>query len=200
MLMNPLLAASLFDNPWLVAVIVVAGALINWLSQRRQAKAEAEEPSETEAPPTRPKSPQFDPEEVLRRLLGGEPQKRPTPPPPLPRSLSPGPPQDEDWSEETESKPTRTWVDKARQEARQAAAPTPPPLPPPPRPSPPRAILHKPAARVMRSGAAQRVAATSVERRTRSGSRRGWNWRDRRSAQRAFVASLVFGSPKGLES
>ena len=37
--MNPLFAAGLFDSPWLVAIIIIVGALSNWLSETAPGKA-----------------------------------------------------------------------------------------------------------------------------------------------------------------
>ncbi len=80
--MNPLFAAGLFDNPWIVAVIVIVGALVNWLSKRRQEKSAGPPPGGDEPSPSAGKAPgEFNLEEALRRLMGEAP-----PPPLLPRT------------------------------------------------------------------------------------------------------------------
>src|SRR5688572_4453448 len=93
--MDPILAAGLFDSPWVVAAIIIIGAFVNWLSQLRQQKQQREaEKREQEAQPESAKKPQgeFDLEETLKRWLG-ENAPTPTPPPiPIPRSPIPPPP------------------------------------------------------------------------------------------------------------
>lgn len=81
--MNSIVAASLFDSPWLIVVIVLVGALSNWLMKRRQPEALAS-PNESESPPSRgqqePSTRQPDLRDILRQLLGGEPTPAEKPP------------------------------------------------------------------------------------------------------------------------
>lgn len=85
--MNPLLAASLFDNPWVIGAIIIIGALVNWLAKRREENKEPE-PVGNEGPVAKTTPPEFNFEETLRRFLGEEepvqipPQSTPLPPPP----------------------------------------------------------------------------------------------------------------------
>jgi hypothetical protein len=193
--MDPLIAAGLFDNPWIVLAFLAAGAIINWLSQRRlrkqQKRAEQEQATgEAVAPPGKPAE-EFDVEDALRRLLGEEP-KRPLAPPPIPRAVPP---------------PVTTW----NAETSTATVQVPPQLRPPP------IVTVLPGRR--RSMAAQQLELTARQveprlvsqtsagtttgalavRRSRARQRSGWDWHNPRSARQAFVASLVFSPPKGLE-
>jgi hypothetical protein len=196
--MNPILAAGLFDNPWIVAVIIVGGALINWLSQRRQAKQQHHQPEEDALPSPKEAQGEFDMEETLRRLLG---EQSPTPapaPPPIPRaSHGQRPPSPPVWRGPLV--PTRM---ENSSETNLPAL-----LPPPVGVARPvgvsveigesdRAALHfeqlkeqgrHPAVALGRNRRSHRSAQSAL-------------WRDRKSVRRAFVASLVFGSPRGLES
>ena len=86
--MNSFFAAGLFDSPWMVAVIVIGGALINWLSTRRQKKLASQEAAgEVEPAATSEGQPagEFNLEAALRRLLGEEPAAE-SAPPPIPRA------------------------------------------------------------------------------------------------------------------
>ncbi|HEX5219926.1 MAG TPA: hypothetical protein VFZ59_10185 [Verrucomicrobiae bacterium] len=183
--MNPMFAAGLFDSPWVVAAIVIIGAFINWLSQLRQQKQQRDaEKRESEAPSEPPKKPQgeFDLEETLRRWLG-EDAPTPAPPPiPIPRTPSPAPPpvwQGKPAPPVVASRPVATVtsedVPKVSEGQRQAAA------------------------RLAQASKQVRQHHASEGRIRRRG---GWPelWRDRASARRAFVSSLVYGPPKGLES
>lgn len=179
-------AAGLFDSPWVVAAIIIIGAFINWLSQLRQQKQQrdAEKPARetpSESPPNPPG--EFDLEETLKRWLGEEvPKPTPALPPVIPRS------------------------------------PSVPPLPGQGRTAPP--VMGPPlipamweevpeVSEVQKQAAARLAQATGLVRehhpavaRVRRGRGGQWSgvWRDRSSVRRAFVSSLVFGPPKGLES
>ena len=193
--MNTLFAAGLFDNPWLVAVIVIGGALVNWLSNRRAGKQPSDQP-EGEAPsvPSGKAPGEFNLEDALRRLMG-EPPPAPVPPR-IPRAdrseLQPEP----DWQEEEPFQPVRQTV---------------PPLQPPLIAVAPASFTTT-ALSEQEEEAARRFEQFNEQGRhpaTVIGHRRGYGsgagrrtrsrWRDPRSARRAFVASLVFGPPKGLE-
>jgi len=182
--LNLMFAAGLFDSPWVVAAIVIIGAFINWLSQWRQQKRQQEEErraraGESESPP----KPSFDVEEALRRLLGEEESPKPTPaPPPLPHAEAPP-----------------VWQGRR----------VPPMLVSPPVIVAQRGEREFEPAKVQQQTIAQMVQVAEQVRqhqvaRERVGRTRGsqWSglWRDRSSVRRAFVGSLVFGPPKGLES
>ena len=179
--MKTFLASGLFDSPWAVLIIFLVGSIINWLSQRRKQQS----PAEHDAPGPQDKEPDaFDPEAALRRLLGQELEPPPLPPPPvisrhseLERPATPIPavlpPLSRSWSAEITSIAAAQGIE---------AAARPPALPGLPTPRV-HAILERRASRPTRAQAGTR-----------------WKWHDRASARQAFVASLVFGPPKGLES
>jgi hypothetical protein len=181
--MNAIVAASLFENPWVIAVILIVAGLANWLTQRRQQKQQEEQERQAEdAVRGAPAKPQrdFDVEETLRRLLGEELQ----PPRPVPGPVRPP------------IKPSSTEDDGFIQ--------LPPVLAPPPIiPVPPAAKAIEAARQVeaaaMPAGSVVVAGERRPARRSRARMRYGWNWRDPNRARQAFVASLVFGPPRGLE-
>ena len=84
--MNSFAAANLLENPLVLVLILLFGALSSWLMKRRQRNEEAnqsegEELLPSSGSPSRPAR-QPDLEDALRRLLGGEPPPQ-IPPPPL---------------------------------------------------------------------------------------------------------------------
>ena len=87
--MNTLFAASLFDNPWVIVVIVLVGALSQWLMKRRQRNQADNQPDgdeslpSTDQPQARSQR-QLDLQDALRELMGGEPAPRAPQPPPIP--------------------------------------------------------------------------------------------------------------------
>ena len=184
--MNPMFAAGLFDSPWIVAIIIVIGAFVNWLSQLRQQKQQRDaERQAREAESGSPQKPQgeFDLEDTLRRWLREEvPKPTPTLPPVIPRRAPSAP-------------PPPVWQGK----------------PPPVMARPPVAVTL-PGGQMFELNEAERQASarlTQASEQVRHHHvsvhrvRRGrWSglWHDRPSARRAFVGSLVFGPPKGLES
>jgi hypothetical protein len=194
--MNSFFAAGLFDSQWVVVVIIVAGALINWLSKRRE--AQADKLSEGEEPPPSPGKPagEFNLEDALRRLMGEEPPAQSPAPPPIPPAPRHEPPPVAAWHEEGSF---------------QRGAPTAPPMRLPP------IAAARAGVTAVTVGEQQRQAARRFEQlneqgrhpatvvghgrryRSRAGRRIASVWRDPRSARRAFVASLVFAPPKGLE-
>ncbi len=121
--MNALFAAGLFDSPWLVAVIIIVGALSNWLTKRRQEKQAEHRPEGDEPSPASSKPPgELNLEEALRRLMGEEP------PAPVPArrhscarpraSCRPSP----DWQEEEPFQPARQTVPPLRSPAHRSGA------------------------------------------------------------------------------
>ena len=82
--MNPLFASGLFDSPWMVAIIIIVGAISNWVTKRRQEK-QAEQPPEGDEPAPTASKPTggLNLEETLRRLMGEEPAPAP---PRIPRA------------------------------------------------------------------------------------------------------------------
>jgi hypothetical protein len=86
-----MIAATLLDNPWVVLVLVVGGAIVNWLSSR--ARQTSEDDPDTD-PDRSPPGQRLDREEMLRRFLGQETPAvpPPAPPPAPPRARFPAPP------------------------------------------------------------------------------------------------------------
>lgn len=202
--MNAVFAFGLVDNPWVVVIILLVTALSSWLSKRRQAKETlADKPPMPSGKPPAPgaKPREFDLEEAMRRLLGEDAFPKPQPtPPPIPR-----PPPAPEWEEEGPPVPPRR--------------PLPAPLPPRvpvlvARPAPvPVAVTRAASLPVVELGdeaeeGAHSVSLAALEHPAASYGQmprprqRQWParpWRDPRNARQAFVASLVFGPPKGFE-
>ena len=195
--MNPLFAAGLFDSPWLVAIIIIVGAISNWVAKRRQEK-QAEAPPEGDEPaPAATKPPSgFNLEEALRRLMGEEPPEPARAPPRIPRAAQGELPPVPDWQEE---------------EPFQPAGQTVPPLRLPPLAAA-QASITTTAASEQQVQAARRFEQLNEQgrhpatvvghgrgNRPRAGKRGASPWRDPRSARQAFVGSVVFSPPKSLE-
>ncbi len=185
-------AANLFDNPWIVAIIFIVGAVANWLAQRRQKKS-AGQPGEA-APPAEAPAGEPTLEETLRRLMG---EVSPAPvPPPLPQEAEGEMSPLEEGQDDETFPPTRR---------------TPPPLPPfigvaqasiaPVTASEQAEVADRRFDQLSDQG---RHPAVVVGRRlghhSRAAKRTAARWRDPRSARQAFVASMVFAPPKSLES
>lgn len=208
--MNTLFAAGLFDNPWLVAVFVIVGLISNWLMKRRQEKEADDQRPEGEPPPVADKPKGFDLEAALRRLLDEEaPAKPPAPPPIIPRTPA-GTPATADRQDEEYVQLERSWMEEARAEAREAMTQAPPPLPSASamtpraritiiRPSEEQAEAARRFAQLNEQGRHPASVVHSQGRHSRTGTRLA-AWRDPRNARQAFVASLVFGPPKGMEA
>jgi len=182
--MNVLFAAGPFDNPWIVAVLLIVGALVNWLTKRR-AKKQAEQPQgdEPSAASGKPAG-ELDLEAALRRLMGIEPPAPVPAPPPLPGAardeLPPGP----DWQEG---------------EPYQKPAPTVPTSLPPPVPLSQAAFTGAAAGEQLQGPVRHPATVVGHARRHHSRAAGRTRWRDPRSARRAFVAAVVFAPPKSLE-
>jgi hypothetical protein len=190
--MNLIIAAGLFDSPWTIAIFLLAGALINWLSQRRANKAGNDPASETDSASPAPAAPNW--EERLRRMLEEKTPERSVPaaPPAKPPPLIRRPP-----SRSFDSVPP-VIVPVERQAA--------PPLRPPPVEIVPGTELElsEPLGRRYElSSAAHQAQAHQARRRLQlSKAKRPvlGSLRNPQTARQAFVGSLVFGAPKGLES
>jgi hypothetical protein len=195
--MNPLFATGLFDSPWLIAIIIIVGAISNWVTKRRQEK-QAEQPPKGDEPAPAASKPagEFSLEEALRRLMGEEPPEPEPAPPRIPRAAQDETPPVPDWSEE---------------ETFQPAGQTVPPLLPPLIAAEPASITTTAASEQQEQAARRfeqlneqgRHPATVVghgrEHRLRASKRATSLWRDPRSARQAFVGSIVFAPPKSLE-
>ncbi|MBI4327809.1 MAG: hypothetical protein HY674_21465 [Chloroflexi bacterium] len=216
--MNTFFAASLFDSPWVILVVVLAGALSQWLMKRRQrnqadSRTDGDEPLPSPGQPQDRSPRELDLQEALRQLLGGEPPPRAPQPPGIPPDLRDAQPA-EAWSDEEPFQPEQAWMEEA-QETYEAARPPAIQTAPPPRPHPTlaRASVTRTEVSDRREQAAQRfepldeqerlpatVVNTGRRRRSRAGVRAIALVRNARTVRQAFVASLVFGPPKALES
>lgn len=182
---TPFHIAGFFDGPWMFIVIVLVSAVVNWLSKRREEKAAQEgNGGEDKTPASVP----ADWEERLRRMLGEE---LPSPTPGLPPKPEPPAP------------PLR------RPAAPPIIRPTAPAMRPPPVEIVPVALSSD--ADVAVGGVGETIrrfekmdaaVMTPVRPIGAMGSRRSGlavNLRQPQAARQAFMASLVFGPPKGLE-
>ena len=214
--MNTLFAASLFDSPWVILVIVLAGALSQWLMKRRQANQAENQPDGGESPPTsetqEQSQRQLDLQEALRALLGGEPPPRAPQPPPIPPVMRDAQPA-EGWADEEQLQREHTWMDEP-QEIPEAVRLPPIQTAPPSRPHPALAQASATAIKTSQQNeeAVRRfeqlneqgrhpatVVNTGRGRRSREGTQAIGRLRDHRTVRQAFVASLVFGPPKAFE-
>jgi hypothetical protein len=216
--MNTLFAASLFDNPWVLVVIVLVGALSQWLMKRRQRnqadnRADGDELLASPSTPQERSPRELDLQEALRQLLGGEPPPRAPQPPPIPPVMRDAE-SAESWPDEEQFQPEQAWRDEA-QETYEAARPPAIQTAPPSRlhPALARASATAIKASEQNEEAARRfeqlneqgrhpatVVDTGRGRRSREGTRAIGLLRDHRTVRHAFVASLVFGPPKAFES
>jgi hypothetical protein len=178
----PTFIAGLFDSPWVVIAILVASGIANWLAQRRAQKGEENSPTDSETPPAA--TPGW--QEKLRELLEeaqAQSQPRPTPPtsgpPPLLRRTSP---------------PEVVIVPPVIPSGDSHATPS--LRPPPVAIAAPRDSEH----RDFKAKVPKPTVLTSAPGATRSRGKLQETLRHPDTARQAFVASLVFGPPKGLES
>lgn len=214
--MNSFAAANLLENPLVLVLILLLGALFQWLMKRRQRNQADKQPDGEELAPS-PRAQdrsqrQFDLQEALRELMGGEPAPRPPPPPFVPRVSRDAQPS-QVWSNDEQIQREQTWRDEP-QETYEAARPPTIQTAPPPRPHP--ALTRAEATRLeageRREQAARRFEQLSEQgrhpatvlsaargRRSRTGARAVALVRDSRTVRQAFVASLVFGPPKAFE-
>jgi len=214
--MNAFVATGLFDSPWIIVAIVLFTTIYNWLAKRRQNSPadKRTDGSEPPAPSSKPPG-EFNLEEALRRLMGEEPPASVPAPPPIPRAAQDELPPVEDWPDPEQLQPEPTWrkeAEAAEAEVRQAAIQTGPPL------RPPLIAVERASATTLEASEqderdarrfeqlneqgrhpATVVGGAGRERRSHAGTRADSPWRNRRSVRRAFVASLIFAPPKGLE-
>lgn len=204
-------ANGLFDQPWLVAVFIIVGLISNWLMKRRQEQEAARRPEgERPSAPEKPEE-EFDLETAMRRLLGEPPPTQPPPPPVIPGAQKPPALTDARQSDAEALRSEQAWQEEPEEgwaEDGEQLRPATPPLRPPPvstslaRVTGPTEAQAQAARRFAQSSAPGggrsalvpqgRAALSAAEPRTAY-------WRNARNARQAFVASLVFGSPKGLE-
>lgn len=214
--MNTLFAASLFDNPWVLVVIVLVGALSQWLMKRRQANQAENQPDGGEPLPSPGKpherSPrELDLQEALRQLLGGEPPPRAPQPPPIPPVMRDALPA-EGWSDEERFQPEQAWMDEPQDTYE---ADRPPAIQTAP-PSRPHSALARASVTALQTSERHEQAVRRFEQLneqgrhpatvvntgrggcSRAGTRAVALVRDSRTVRQAFVASLVFGQPKAF--
>ncbi len=187
---TPIIAAGLFDSPWVIIALVVASGIANWLSKRR-AEKNGELPPTDDQPSAPPPAAPPDWEERLRRMLG---EDVPTAtPPPIIRPAA----------------PTRSAPPLLRP-ARQPMSSAPPRRPPPVEVVPvivPQTVKEASAEieetvrrYELQEAAARAALPQSIARVPRRTTGLKTSLRQPHAARQGFVASLVFGPPKGLES
>jgi len=211
--MNSIVAANLFENPLVLATIVLLGALSNWLMKRRQAGTPVS-PNENESPQVRGQQEasarQPDLQDIFRQLLGGEPPPavRPPPIPRVSRDEQSIPAEvDEEQFHSDQMWPDESPGEVLRQPRNQSAE---------------RSRRHTVAASsiatrleaderhentvrrvVTFDGKAKspgRAVQAAHRRHSSTGGRAVRLWRDGQIVRRAFVASLIFAPPKALEA
>lgn len=208
--MPVLFANGLFDQPWLVAVFIIAGLISNWLMKRRQEQEAARQSKgEESSAPAKPEE-EFDLETAMRRLLGEPPAAPPPVPPVIPGEQRP-PPLTEARRPETDVLPSQpVWQEETAEGWGEEGEQVRPPLP-----AGPPTVLPPHGAAAVASEATARVVQCLTQTPTAAGPRptpevptreprfptstRGMQWRNPQNARQAFVASLVFGPPKGFE-
>lgn len=191
MSVNLIIAAGLFDSPWTIAIFLLAGAIINWLSKRRADNAAGNQTPE-DAPESNP-SPVSNWEERLRRMLEEKNQQKPAP--------TAAPP--------TQAPPIIRRAPVPRPAVPPVLAPVERPAPPALRPPPVQIIsaeemeFSEPTVRryELSDAAHAAQAKLATDRRLQSRTKRPilGSLRNPQTARQAFATSLVFGPPKGLE-
>lgn len=184
--MTPLLAANPLDNPLVLAAIVIGGMIVNWLAQRRKAQQENQPAPERHELPTPSQPPdKFNLEETLRELMGEEAAPRQPAPPPIVQPAERSQPQPESAQFPSETPPT---VAPKRAGVASFAIPQ----------TPEEAALRF---EQLSEQGRNPAKAQDLRRCHRPGSSaRAALWSNREKVRQAFVASLVFGPPKGLEN
>lgn len=177
----PYIFADIFDSPWVILMVILGGPLINWLTKRREEAKMQQEPEKKKEGTPEERAAMA---ELLRQLMGEPPAKAPVPPP-LPA-------RHDDEDEDVLIVPSNR-------------RPGPPKLP---------SIGGSTVQSINRERelAKQRVKQLKEEqphlaggdkyskgRGATKGKHKASPWRDRKKARQAFVASLIFAPPKGLE-
>lgn len=218
--MNSIFAVNFLENPLVLIVLILFAALSSWITQRRGQRGTDGLPKEPRegTPTTGEQERSAGPlnwQDALRQLLGGEPPQAPPPPPVLgaPRagqSVGVGLGEEQFYAEHEGMNEMK--------EAREAYAERPPPIAQPLASSRPHSVSvleritrvqldesDEEAARSIASqlqGLANRPlrAPSAVPRaRARKGGQALSLWRNPRVVRRAFVTSLIFSPPKGLD-
>jgi len=176
-MLAPLLAAGLFDSPWVILLVILGTPLINWLTKKREEARQQQAPADKQAGSPEDRAAMA---EILRQLMGEPPAQAPSPPP-LPT-----------WDEDEDGV-----FPKVRQTA-------PPALPPPPGSlqaiTRQRELANLRFKQLQEQGRNPAVAVGHGQGRLPNRGKRGASpWHDRKKARQAFVASIVFAPPKGLE-
>lgn len=197
--MNVFATGNLFGQPLVLLAIFLLGALSSWLKKRCHRTEAANRPDDDELSPS-PKPharPEHEPDmqDILRRLLGGEPPPRKPLAPSIPPAMR-GTQAAENWSDEEPiesleaEKATRLRAQQIADAFRQRTAS-----------AEARKRREKPARRAsLHEPATQPVTAMSTERSRRSrAGRRAALWRSSQTVREAFVASLVFAPPKTIK-
>jgi hypothetical protein len=213
--MNSPAAANLLENPVALLVLILFGALSSWLMKRRQQRGADASPNAGDLPSARGEqgrsARQLDWQNALRQLLGGEPPPQAPPPLPIARAASDGQTSLVRRDEE-QFQTERIWMDEAMEhdekpgQAGNQAAEHSWQHTALPQASATRIEAHRRQEKAARhvpsfhERATHPARAVSTAHRKHSNGRTVRLWRDPRTVRRAFVASLIFAAPKGLEA
>jgi hypothetical protein len=188
---------NLFENPWGYAIVLIIGALVNWLAKRSQNRQAAQSP-QGDVPPAKanPSSAEYNLEDALRRFMGEDPLAPRPLPPVIPESGPAG---------------TTQVADAGEVQFRSTPGQSPADTRVPPRETVPgfvtltrgdaeaeTAMLRSEDSReqglLSRAAPDQhfRLRASKPTRRTST------SWRRPGTARQAWVASIVFGPPPSL--
>jgi hypothetical protein len=189
--MNPSPMLAAIDQVLLLVVFAVLAAASSWLTKRRQGTAGEAGPANSPAAPAAGEGQSPELETILRRLFSGEPTAT-AKPPPLPLHPASEPTPSEFPSEAVENPATPPTVRPDRSPLRPRLAPTRPIT----RAAVGRAGHPAPPLPATRPAVAKHLARRVV---TCDGTRLVAQLRNPASARQAFLASQIFGPPKGME-
>jgi len=187
----PPIIAGIFDGPWMFFVLVLMGALINWLTRKRTEQSKGNAASE----PEKSAESGSDWEARLRRLLGEEILPQPVKPPPT------RPPQPGSGPHPGAGGRVPPLIRSVEPPGRTAQRPPPIQVAP---------VVTGMPLKVAGGGVAQTVkefqrmdpaVVTPMPplRRSRASRPLVGDLRNPASARQAFLGSVIFGPPKGLE-
>lgn len=189
---------NLLENPWGYAIVLIIGALVNWLAKRSQDRQAAPSPKgeATSRANANPTSAEYNLEDALRRFMGEDPLTSRPVPPVIPESDPAGTTQFADAREvRLRSTPGQSLAD----------TPIPPRETVPGIASMSRGEVEAEAAMIRFEDSREQGLLSKVApdqhfrlRGSKSTRRTSTSWRRPGTARQAWVASIVFGPPPSL--